>query len=118
MIKVIVAGTRTFNDYELLKAKLDFYFKNRKNEEIEIVSGMAKGADTLGEKYAREKGIKIKQFPAQWATLGKRAGYERNKEMASYATHCICFYDGKSKGTGHMINLAKSFNLHIRIVKY
>ena len=55
----------------------------------------------------REKGYKIKEFPAKWGQYGKRAGYLRNEEMANYATHCICFWDGESKGTKHMIDIAE-----------
>lgn len=116
MIKVIVAGGRDFDNYELLKTKLDFLLKEV-TEPIEIVSGTANGADKLGEKYAREKGLPIKQFPADWS-LGRGAGYIRNKQMAEYATHCVCFWDEKSKGTQHMINLAKAEELKLRVVKY
>jgi hypothetical protein len=117
MIKVIVAGGRDFNQYDLLKKKLDFYLKNI-TEPIEIVSGAANGADKLGEKYAKEKGLKLKLFPANWNKYNKSAGFIRNKEMADYATHCVCFHDGVSKGTLHMINLAKENNLIVRVVKY
>jgi predicted Rossmann fold nucleotide-binding protein DprA/Smf involved in DNA uptake len=71
MIKVIVAGTRTFNNYELLKNKLDEFLKDI--EDIEIVSGGARGADALGERYAKEKGYKVTYFPADWNRFGKSA---------------------------------------------
>jgi hypothetical protein len=73
-MKIIVAGTRFFNDYNFLKKKLDYYFKNLSLEDIEIVSGKAKGADTLGELYANENNIKIIEFPADWEKFGKKAG--------------------------------------------
>lgn len=119
-MKLIVAGGRDFKDYELLKEKLDFVLGNAITEgaEIEIVSGTANGADKLGERYAEERGYKIKRFPADWETHGKFAGFLRNQSMAAYATHCICFWDGKSRGTEHMISLAKEFKLHLRIVPY
>lgn len=113
-MKLIVAGSRGFSDYSLLKSKLDYYLKNV-TEQIEIVSGTAKGADTLGERYAKEKGYQIKQFPADWS-LGKKAGYLRNVEMAQYATHCICFWDGQSSGTKLMIELCKLKGIVLRIV--
>jgi hypothetical protein len=101
-----------------LKKKLDYYFKNLSLEDIEIVSGKAKGADTLGELYANENNIKIIEFPADWEKFGKKAGYIRNEEMAKYSDSCIVFWDGKSKGTKHMIELAKKYNLNLKIVKY
>lgn len=116
-MKLIVAGGRYFNDYTLLMYRLD-YFLSEVKEPIEIVSGKAQGADTLGERYARENSYPVKEFYAQWNQYGKRAGYLRNKDMAEYATHCVCFWDGESKGTEHMIQLAKEYNLPIRVIRY
>ena len=68
MDKVIVAGTRYFNNYELMCKKLDNLLCNLKD--IEIVSGTASGADSLGEKYAKEHNLFLKQFPANWDKYG------------------------------------------------
>jgi hypothetical protein len=114
-MKVIIAGSRDFNDYETLKEICDFMLSRQ--TDIEIVSGVAKGADLLGERYAKEKGYSIKQFPANWS-IGKQAGYLRNEEMAQYADAAIVFWDGKSKGSEHMINLAKKYNLKVKIHKF
>lgn len=116
MFKVIVAGSREFNDYELLKNKLDHLLQTVVGE-IEIVSGTARGADQLGERYAKERGFKVKQFPANWDTLGKRAGYVRNEEMAKYADACVVFWMNESRGTKHMIDLSEKYNLKLRIYK-
>lgn len=123
MLKVIIAGSRSFNNYKLLEEKMDFFLKNKidKNRpyfNIEIVSGTARGADTLGEKYAKEKGFALKRFPANWDLYGKKAGYIRNREMRDYADVCVVFWDGESKGSKHMINLAKEDNMPIRVVMY
>ena len=91
---------------------------------MEIISGTAKGADKLGEAFADKCHIKVKRFPADWITYGKSAGYIRNEQMAKYAMSdnsygvLIAFWDGKSKGTMHMINLAKKHGLEVHIVKY
>jgi len=114
-MKVIIAGSRNFNDYETLKEICDFMLSRQ--TDIEIVSGVAKGADLLGERYAKEKGYSIKQFPANWS-IGKQAGYVRNEEMAQYADAAIVFWDGKSKGSEHMINLTKKHNLKVKIHKF
>ena len=117
MFRVIIAGSRNFNDYELLKIVcnqlLSYIY-----DEIEIVSGEARGADELGEKYAMDKKFRLKTFPADWNRYGKKAGYLRNREMAIYADALICFWDGKSKGSEHMIDLAKEYDLKIHIEKY
>lgn len=120
MIKVIIAGTRDFNDYAFLKKNLDYFLQgiNPNNEEIEIVSGNARGADKLGERYAKEHNLPVKLFPANWDKYGKRAGYLRNQEMANYSDVLIAFWDEKSKGTKHMIDIAKKQDLTVIVVGY
>lgn len=115
-MKIIIAGGRTFNNYDLLCQNCDKILSLQ--TEIEIVSGTANGADKLGEKYAKEKGYKIKQFPADWNRYGKSAGYKRNEEMAKYSDALIAFWDGKSIGTKHMIDLAKSYGLKVKVVVF
>ena len=114
-MKIIIAGSRNFNDYNLLKTSCDNLLTKFTN--IEIVSGTARGADKLGERYAREKGYDIKEFPANWS-LGKSAGYIRNDEMAQYSDMLIAFWDGTSKGTKHMIDLANKRGIKVEIVNY
>ena len=116
MFKVIVAGGRDFNNYQLLKKTLDNLLSCK--TDVEIVSGMAIGADSMAVKYARETGRHVAKFPAKWKTDGNSAGFKRNKVMAMYADACVCFWDGKSKGTAHMILIARHYNLQVRIVKY
>lgn len=120
MIKVIIAGTRDFNDYAFLKKNVDYFLQgiNPNNEEIEIVSGNARGADKLGERYAKEHNLPVKLFPANWDKYGKRAGYLRNQEMANYSDVLIAFWDEKSKGTKHMIDIAKKQGLTVIVVGY
>ena len=115
-MKLIIAGGRNFTNYDLLCEEVGKL--TSEISEVEIVSGGARGADLLGEHYAIDKGIKIKRFPADWDRYGKSAGFKRNAEMAQYADHCICFWDGQSKGTGHMINLAKKAGLKVKVVNY
>lgn len=115
-MKVIIAGGRDFDDYDCLKVVCDYYLQNK--TEIEVVSGCAKGADQLGEKYAEERGYSIKRFPAYWNKYGKRAGHIRNGQMAEYADALIAFWDRESRGTGNMIKQAKQNNLKIRVFKY
>lgn len=115
-MKVIIAGSRTFKDYALLCKHCDKMLGRIKN--LEIVSGTAKGADKLGEQYANERGYAVRQFPADWDKYGRAAGYKRNAEMARYADALIAFWDGKSRGTKHMIDLAIDSGLMVSVNLY
>ena len=112
-MKVIVAGGRDFTDYKLTCKVL-----SKLKHPFELVCGEARGADNLGKRYAVENNLKIHSFPADWNRFGKSAGYIRNKQMAKFAEGLIAFWDGKSKGTKHMIDLAKQYGLKILVIKY
>ena len=120
MFKVIIAGSREFDNYDMLKEKCDKILSRKVNEgeEIVIVSGTARGADTLGEKYAEERGYKIERYPANWDKYGKRAGYLRNKKMAEVSNACIVFLSSKAenKGSKMMISIATEEKLLIRVI--
>jgi len=118
-MKVIVAGGREFDDYDLLCKTLNGLKKrlDKEGEEIIVVSGTARGADKLGERWAILVGVKIERYPADWSQ-GKAAGYIRNKEMAENADALVAFHDGESKGTKHMIDLAMARNLKVKVVHY
>lgn len=118
MFHLIVAGSRNFRDFELMKSKLDFLLQNKQSNRVIIVSGGARGADKLAEKYAKLRGLKIKVYQANWNKFGKRAGYLRNEEMAKVADACVTFWDGHSSGTKHMIDLAQKYGLKLRVVRY
>ena len=108
-MKVIIAGGRDFTDYMKLASACDALL--REVTVSEIVSGTAKGADQLGERFANGGGYPIKRFPADWDKHGKAAGPKRNAEMAEYADCLIAFWDGQSKGTKNMIDTAKKKGL-------
>lgn len=114
-MRVIIAGSRDFDDYALLKQKMD-HFLSETPEEITIVSGGARGADSMGERYARERGYALARYPAEWGKYGKSAGYRRNAVMAANADALVAFWDGRSPGTRHMINLSREQGLMVRLV--
>lgn len=114
-LRIIVAGSRTFNDYALLEDRLNFFLSECKPV---IVCGEAKGADSLGRKYAEEHNIAIASYPADWNKYGKRAGYLRNEEMAVNADGAVVFWDGKSSGSKHMIETMKALGKPVKVVKY
>lgn len=117
--KLIVAGGREFNNYTLLKEVLDQYIEDHKNNfTIEIVSGMARGADALAYTYAKENNIICHEFPADWNKHGRAAGFVRNQQMGAFADGLLAFWDGKSKGTQHMISLMTKNNKPVETVRY
>ena len=85
---------------------------------IEIISGMADGADTLGIKYAKEHKLTMVLYPANWDKYPRMAGILRNMNMLVTATHLVAFWDGKSHGTKHMIEIAKEKGIPVWIYKY
>ena len=134
-LRIIIAGGRDFDDYSLLRTKVIYAVKdvlikvNQKNlipkQQVTIISGTAKGADSLGEQFAKEFELALKQMPAQWDAYGKSAGYRRNVQMAEFAREddnaqgiLIAFWDGKSRGTKHMIEIAQKHDLMIYVFNY
>ena len=110
-MKTIIAGGR--NIVSLLVAKQAI--KDSEFVITEVVSGTARGADTLGEEYADNNGIPIKPFKPDWDKYGKRAGFIRNADMGNYAQGLIALWDGKSKGIKHMIDYATKKELKVYV---
>ena len=117
--RVIVCGCRHFADRELCFGMLDSFLQGKEN--VEIVTGHAKGADLFAEEHAKEKGIELKVFRPDWKRYGRGAGPIRNREMLAYAEEgvpiVIAFWDGKSKGTGNMIETAREHGVDVHIVR-
>ena len=99
-LSIVIAGSRSIEDYDILLTAIflsDFSIG-------EVVSGGARGPDSLGERWANENGVSLKRFPANWERFGRAAGMYRNAEMASYADGGIILWDGESRGTLDMID--------------
>lgn len=117
----LVVGSRNFNDYQTMCHILDNMLQNKKY--VVIVSGGAKGADSLAEQYAKDRGYRLKVMPANWDKYGKSAGYRRNEDMHLYisARHnrgIVGFWDEQSKGTAHNFELSKKYNNPMRCYNY
>jgi predicted Rossmann fold nucleotide-binding protein DprA/Smf involved in DNA uptake len=110
-VNVAVIGSRTFNDYNLVEKTLSGI------DDIDcIVSGGAKGADSLGEEYALNNSIKTMIFKPDWKRYGRGAGFVRNKTIIDNADVVVAFWDLKSKGTKNSIELAKKQNKKVVII--
>ena len=114
--RVVVAGTRTFRDYDTLSAELNKYLRAYSDKDIIIISGNANGADKLGERYAMEKGYALEKYPALWEKHGDAAGPRRNQQMAEIADAAVVFWDGQSKGSKNMIDCAKKRNIDCKVI--
>jgi hypothetical protein len=112
-MRTIIAGSRNIDNYNIINDIM-----NRIDWKPSlIISGTAKGVDKLGEEYALKNNIPLKQYPADWDKYGKSAGYKRNLLMAENADALVAIWDGKSKGTKHMIDIATKKNLKTFIYK-
>lgn len=108
-MKVAIVGSRSFTDYKVFS---DFMEDLTENEHLaieEIISGGAKGADSLAEIYAKDKGIPIEIIRPDWNAFGKSAGFIRNRDIIMRCDVCVAFWDGYSHGTKHDIDLCKEF---------
>lgn len=112
-MRLAIVGTRTFNDYELMKKSLSDLI----GVEL-VISGEAPGADALGKRWAQENGIEYIGFVADWDKHGKAAGPIRNEFVIKACTHVAIFWDGKSPGSKNALDLAKKHRRRYRIIKY
>jgi hypothetical protein len=134
-MKVIIAGSRYFDNYALAKYWLDYFFCNK--VPTEIISGGCSdkkgkltftredgtevyGADGLGERWAADRGIPVTVFLADWDKHGRAAGPIRNTGMGEYCTPhedgAVVFWNSHSTGSGDMVKKAKKYHLILKEV--
>ena len=110
-MRTIIAGSRGITDYaEVCRAVRDSGIHI-----TTVVSGGARGVDRLGERYAREHGIPLEVYRADWERDGKTAGYLRNDVMAYVSDALIALWDGQSRGTKHMVDISKRKGLCVYV---
>ena len=114
MFRLAIVGGRDFDDYILLRKTMGLFIF----EDVEIISGGARGADSLGEKYAKDYAIPIKIFEPEWGKYGKPAGFIRNQTIVDNCDMVLAFWDGKSRGTADTIGKAKKAKKPTFIVYY
>lgn len=113
-MKLLVAGSRGVDDVEFIESMLDGF---RKEYPLEcIVSGLAKGPDTIAKNWADKNGIPVMEFPAEWDRFGKAAGPIRNSEMLKVSDCLLAFWDGKSSGTKDMIKKTQDAKKPMRVI--
>ena len=117
-MNLIIAGGRNFNDNVLMESEFLNVSKGVPLDSVTIISGAARGADTLAIQLANKYRVNLICMSPDWKTHGKSAGYKRNVAMANKATHLLAVWDGKSKGTRHMIETAVAKGLIVKVVGY
>ena len=121
MMRIVIAGSRGFEDYALLEQTLE-HILDKQIEPVELVSGHAKGADLLAERFAKENDLPIHIIKPDWKTYGRAAGPIRNRQMLNYVMEelslVVAFWDGKSKGTKNTIDTAKSLGIPVEIILF
>ena len=116
-MRICIAGGRDFADYDVLVKVVDQVIEEIPPPII-IISGKAKGADSLGERYAKEHDLEVLLYPADWKKHGKGAGPIRNAKMAEEADMLIAFWDGSSKGTKNMIGQIQKRGKQYKVFSY
>ena len=113
-----IVGGRDFKDYDLLKEKLVEFIGVNNITVDAIVSGGAKGTDTLAEKFAEDTGVQMVVFKPEFDRYGRRAALERNTLIIDHSDIVFAFWDGKSKGTLDSITKAKKMEKKLFIISY
>jgi len=114
--RVLVSGSLSFDDYELLAATLDRFLADKQN--VVIVTGGATGAESLGERYAGDCGLVVKQYLADWERYGRGAKVIRNTQMIDAADQAVFFWDGKNKGIAELIEKAEAKGIPVEVVRF
>ena len=109
-----IIGSRSFND----KHKLELAILELNLDIDTVISGGATGADSLGEEWAKNQGIKVELHLPEWAKYGRAAGIIRNKAIIESCDFCLAFWDGKSKGTYSSIELCKRLRIPYKVIEY
>lgn len=116
-MRTIIAGSRGITDRNLVDDAIQAAALFEGIVPTLVVSGAAPGVDTIGEQWAAEHGVPVKQYPANWKMVGPVAGMQRNYTMAQNADALIAVWDGRSPGTRHMIALAHKYKLQVYVAR-
>jgi hypothetical protein len=114
-MRVAIVGSRDFTDFERLELEI---LKRISVEKIEkVISGGARGADTLAIQFAEKHKIPLLEFKPDWAKYGKGAGLMRNTQIIDNADIVFAFPTATSKGTRDSIRKAKEKGKIVKIIE-
>lgn len=107
-MKLAIIGSRSISDIDMKQ-----YIKTKPTC---IISGGAKGIDTIAAKYAIDNGIQLHEIRPNYAQYGRGATFIRNRQIVDSCDVLLAFWDGKSKGTQYTINYARKNNKTINVI--
>jgi hypothetical protein len=111
-MRILVCGGRVYADAARLFAVLDAI--RHDHAVSEVIHGAARGADSLGANWAKDRGIPERAYPADWSRYGKSAGYRRNELLLSDGKPDLVVAFPGGKGTAHMVGLANAAGIPVR----
>lgn len=117
-MKLAIVGGRDFNDYNKFLSTMFLFNRHPQDFPGIIISGGAKGADYLAFRFAEERRIEMRVYPAEWDRFGKSAGFIRNQTIVDNCDMVLAFWDGESRGTADTIEKAKKAKKPTFIVYY
>ena len=122
-MRVLVTGSRDWSDPNAARKMIsdrlfDLALESGDPSSIVIVHGAARGADRFAHQEAQKAGLLVEPHPADWERHGKSAGFRRNAEMVSLgADLCLAFWNGKSNGAKHTIDLARNAGIPVEVIQ-
>ena len=117
-MKIAIVGSRGFTDFDLLNKIVTSYCVSKNILPKTIVSGGAKGADSLAEKFAKMYDFEMKIFYPDWEQFGRNACSTRNTEIVEYADIVFAFWNGTSPGTKDSITKAENLGKEVIITHF
>src|SRR5262249_16846904 len=114
LMKVIIAGSRTFMDYQLLCQTL----APERHHITQVLTGGGRGAGQLGYRWAWKHAVKHQLFRADWDRFGKSPGVPPNFQMAQAGDMLLALWDGRSAGTRHMISCMQQLGKPVVVVRF
>jgi SLOG family YspA-like protein len=112
-MKLVIAGNRSFHDYQLLCQTL----APERHRITLVITGGARGADQLGYRWAWKHTIKHQLFRAEWERFGKSAGVRRNHVMAQAGDVLVAFHGNNSPGTAHIIACMRALGKPVVVIQ-
>lgn len=119
--RVLVTGDRKWSDPKMIDIVLKAVAELRPFDNIVVVHGAARGADTYADVVARARGYRVEKYPADWEQYGRAAGPIRNKQMLDTGINLVVAFHDKieqSKGTKHMIDIAVKAGVKVALFKH